>query len=164
MKDFILIWTKNKNFILDVISILISISFLILTYISINTIFLKKKWEKEEEIQNNIWEENLTLFEHKNSIINNIEKIESEVEILKDLESKSDSSNTKLLFKNSKIKEKLIFEKCRKEKELKKKIEELKENEKKNSLINYLTLIKENIEVLSNDDIKDLIVYIESKF
>ncbi|MGL4935589.1 MAG: hypothetical protein ACRC51_08930 [Cetobacterium sp.] len=147
----------NNELLLPILGSFLLGFILILGFFSIKMILFPNKTYKEQEIE--------LQEEIEEALHNFIPIIISEEESPKKILEKVDNNIKKLkeieVNKINSLKEELIYQKLKIDEELKIKIKILKEKEQKQYFINCLEALKKHSEDLSNNEITELINYIE---
>lgn len=156
----------EENFFIPFLGFVVLIFILILGFFSIKILLFPNKTFKEEEEENleNLEEalQNLSPIKsisNERSVKNVLKVVDSTLDSIKEIEMNENNKINK-----SNIKEEIIYNKLKQEENLNIKINKLKQEEQKKSLFMYFKIIEKHIENLSENEIEDILKYIESKF
>ncbi|MGL5355686.1 MAG: hypothetical protein ACRDAQ_03930 [Cetobacterium sp.] len=157
----------NEEFVLPFVGIIILITILTLGIFSIKIILFPNKTYREKEEEKKAKEKDELIEALNSSIpkISDLPKKESQKKILETVD--NNIKKLKEIEMNDikiDIKQELLYQKNKKNEEITIKINLLKKEEQQKCLINYFETIKRHINKLSDDEIQDIILYIEKKF
>ena len=148
----------NQEELLPILGIFVLICILILGIFSIKMIlFPNKTYQEQEQESNDELEESLNnltppLTLERNSLKKILKTVDVNIKELKEIEM------------NKTLKEELSYQKLKKDEDLQIKINILKKAEQRKYFVSYLETLKKHSENLSDNEINDLLIYIETKF